>query len=112
MTTPAGREPGPHAEFTPVTQVKVGQVIGEGEVTAIRASKSGKTVYFTCVSVTGEKEWGHSAGAKVAVFTQPAARCAYQPAEGDPAVRVCVTHDPGLGLYGDEWCAQDNGGAS
>lgn len=106
MTTPAGREPGPRAEFIPVTEVKTGQVISAGTVTAIRTSKSGKTVYLTCVSVTGVQEWGHSAGIKVAVFTQP---CDYQPAEGDPAIRVCVTHDPDLGLYGDEECA---GGAS
>lgn len=104
MTTPAGSQP--RAEFIPVTEVKVGQVIGEGEVTAVRTSKSGRTVYFTCVSVTGEQEWGHGAGTKVAVFTQP---CDYQPAEGDPAVRVCVTHAREFGLYGDEECA---GGAS
>jgi hypothetical protein len=35
------------------------------------------------------------------------ARCDYQPVDGDPAIRVCATHDPELGLYGDERCAQD-----
>lgn len=33
------------------------------------------------------------------------APCRYEPVEGDPAIRVCVTHDPDLGLYGDESCA-------
>jgi hypothetical protein len=101
-TTPAGREPRPRAELTPVTDVKVGMAISAGEVTGIRYSKSRKTIYFTCKSVTGEKEWGESAANRTSVFTQP---CDYQPVEGDPAVRVCVTHDPDLGLYGDEQCA-------
>jgi hypothetical protein len=39
-------------------------------------------------------------------------KCNYQPVEGDPAIVVCVTHDPEFGLYGDEWCPQDTGPAS
>ena len=33
--------------------------------------------------------------------------CRYEPVEGDPAIRICVTHDPELGLYGDELCRFD-----
>jgi hypothetical protein len=36
-----------------------------------------------------------------------AQRCEYVPVEGDPAIRVCVTHDPEFGLYGDELCRFD-----
>jgi hypothetical protein len=36
------------------------------------------------------------------------ADCDYQPVEGDPAIRVCVTHDPEFGLYGDELCAAEH----
>lgn len=35
------------------------------------------------------------------------ALCDYKPVEGDPSVRVCMRHDPELGLYGDELCPQD-----
>lgn len=35
------------------------------------------------------------------------AQCQYEQVDGDPAIRVCVTHDPELGLYGDEWCPED-----
>lgn len=38
-------------------------------------------------------------------------RCRYEPVEGAPAIRICVTHDPEFGLYGDELCrfdGQDN----
>ena len=33
--------------------------------------------------------------------------CIYQTTEDDPAIRVCVTHDDGFGLYSDQWCAKD-----
>jgi hypothetical protein len=33
--------------------------------------------------------------------------CRYEPVEGDPAIRICVTHDPEFGLYGDELCRFD-----
>lgn len=104
-----------NAEFIPVTEVEVGQAIAAGTVTAIRYSKSRKTIYFTCRSAAGEKEHGQSAANQTAVFTkgqpEPAAPCDYQPVDGDPAIRVCMTHDPELGLYGDEWCAHDTGSA-
>lgn len=32
--------------------------------------------------------------------------CEYQDVPGDPAIRVCVVHNPDFGLYGDEFCAQ------
>ena len=35
------------------------------------------------------------------------ARCVYQAVEGNPAIRVCVTHRPEYGLHGDEWCPWD-----
>lgn len=99
----------PKAEFIPAAEVKVGQVIAVGTVTGIRHSKSGKTVYFTTRDAGGEKERaGRSTGTRVMVFAAaPAgpAACDYQPAEGDPAIRVCVTHDRNLGLHGDEDCA-------
>lgn len=28
----------------------------------------------------------------------------YEQVPGDPAIRVCVTHNPEFGLYGDEEC--------
>lgn len=34
------------------------------------------------------------------------AACVYQDVPDDPAIRVCVTHDPEFGLYGDEACAR------
>jgi hypothetical protein len=33
--------------------------------------------------------------------------CKYEPVEGDPAIRICVTHDPEFGLFGDELCRFD-----
>lgn len=33
--------------------------------------------------------------------------CEYQPVKGDPAIRACVVHASGLGLYGGESCEQD-----
>jgi hypothetical protein len=36
-----------------------------------------------------------------------AAGCVYEETDGDPAIVVCVTHDPDYGLYGDEWCPHD-----
>lgn len=45
-----------------------------------------------------------AAGAARAPSRRPAA-CRYEQDTGDPAVRVCLTHAPDLGLYGDEACA-------
>lgn len=39
-----------------------------------------------------------------------AGKCVYQTVEGDPAIRICVTHNPDFGLYGDEWCEHDREG--
>lgn len=104
-----GKAVTPKAEFIPAAEVKIGQVIAVGTVTGIRRSKSGKTVYFTTRDASGERERaGRGTGTRVMVFAAaPAgpAACDYQPAEGDPAIRVCVTHDRDLGLYGDEDCA-------
>jgi hypothetical protein len=41
------------------------------------------------------------------IADQPA-QCAYQAFADDPAIRVCVTHNPEFGLYGDELCAGEH----
>lgn len=58
--------------YTPMMAVRVGQVLAAGEVTAIRYSPSGKTVYFTCRDAGGaEKEGrGRDAAGKITVFTE------------------------------------------
>jgi hypothetical protein len=93
-------------KFTPVPEVTVGQVIGAGTVTAISVSQSGKTTTFTCKNRRGGvTDLGRGTSTSIAVIL-----CDYQPVEGDPAITVCVTHNPDLGLYGDEWCEQDKEG--
>ena len=37
--------------------------------------------------------------------------CIYQYVEGDPAIRVCITHDTDYGLYGEDYCPLDSGDA-
>jgi hypothetical protein len=98
---------------TPPASLKVGDVTVLGTVAKAPVfSTSGKTVTITIRKTDGTTtDYRKPAVNNVYVFTedQPAARCDYQQVDGDPAIRVCVTHDPEFGLYGDEWCAQDNG---
>ena len=54
--------------FIPVTDLAVGDIIAGGQVTAIRASKSGKTVYIT---VSDRYEFDQRAGTNIAARKPP-----------------------------------------
>lgn len=54
-------------------------------------------------AVSGKVLARYTAGRRVLAPGEKAA-CKYLPVPGDPAIRVCVTHDPDYGLYGDELC--------
>jgi hypothetical protein len=62
-------------ELVPRTEVRVGQVIAAGTVTAIDYSKSGKIIYFTCRGPDGEvtKGKGLKAANRITVYTEPPA---------------------------------------
>ena len=67
----ADAEPALQAEFKPKTEVKVGDRLTGGVVTAIRVSKSGKSIWFTMRGARGEFEWPReSTIARTAVFTE------------------------------------------
>jgi hypothetical protein len=59
------------AKFVPTTEVKIGDRLVGGTVTAIRTSKSGKSIWFTMNGHKGEFEWPReSTAARTAVFTE------------------------------------------
>lgn len=76
-----------------------------GGHTIVRDAVSGKVLarYRGGVAVTAAAE---AAAPTQANGQQPEA-CKYEDVPGDPAIRVCVTHDRDFGLYGGEFCAHD-----
>jgi hypothetical protein len=82
---------------------------GSCEYTAVRAAELAALAPGRSVTPASGQAAQVDAAIRLAAAFVKVRDCDYQRVEGDPAIRVCLAHNPDFGLYDDEVCVQGGG---